>query len=530
MAVVQISKIQVRRGLKNSGIGVPQLSSAEFAWAVDSQELFIGNGSLAEGAPYVGNTKVLTEHDNILELASSYRFAETEPSITESIPRSLQTKLDEYVSVLDFGAVPDGSSDCTAAFQNELNDLFQNANSIFKKTLLIPNGTYTFANNLRIPSTAVIRGETQNGAILNIGNNNILFVTENGLEVGDFNSSNRPRNVKISNLTIQHDLGQTVLTGVGDSELDNVRWVSTYMLGDALTGLVEDNTASLYWENSLAGTKVTNIKITDCIFESTPLAIRSDQITIDPSSPPRFDTSITFDGTRFVGCDTAIVINGVLGQENLWRINDCEFEEIAYHAFKSDFGTGTIIQRSRFINCGNNTNTAATPISSIVKFGEKSGNAVIDCSSNRHQEAGFTAVSTKYAITEVENANRTSLVDMNYDDIFLSDGFKPLAVFSAFNRYTYIDYVLQLGDHARAGQIVITVNESLGEFSFTDNYSYSTLYSTTPEGILMTNFVFNVELKDNDGDSGIETLLLSYRNPNASGRTGTVSYSISYGV
>ena len=65
MAVIQISKIQVRRGQKNSGIGVPQLSSAEFAWAVDSQELFIGNGSVAEGAPAVGNTKILTEHDNI---------------------------------------------------------------------------------------------------------------------------------------------------------------------------------------------------------------------------------------------------------------------------------------------------------------------------------------------------------------------------------------------------------------------------------------------------------------------------------
>jgi hypothetical protein len=92
MAVVQISKIQVRRGLKNSGIGVPQLSSAEFAWAVDSQELFIGNGSVAEGAPYVGNTKVLTEHDNILELAASYRFADLEPSITQSVARSLQNK------------------------------------------------------------------------------------------------------------------------------------------------------------------------------------------------------------------------------------------------------------------------------------------------------------------------------------------------------------------------------------------------------------------------------------------------------
>ena len=103
MAVIQISKIQVRRGQKNSGIGVPQLSSAEFAWAVDSQELFIGNGSVAEGAPAVGNTKVLTEHDNILELIGSYKFAEPDLSITASIFRSLQSKLDEIqVSVIDF--------------------------------------------------------------------------------------------------------------------------------------------------------------------------------------------------------------------------------------------------------------------------------------------------------------------------------------------------------------------------------------------------------------------------------------------
>jgi hypothetical protein len=92
VAVVQISKIQVRRGQKNSNSGVPQLSSAEFAWAVDSQELFIGNGSVLEGAPYVGNTKVLTEHDNILELASSYQFASDDTAITLSVSRSLQSK------------------------------------------------------------------------------------------------------------------------------------------------------------------------------------------------------------------------------------------------------------------------------------------------------------------------------------------------------------------------------------------------------------------------------------------------------
>ena len=53
MAVVQISRIQVRRGRANGGTGVPQLASGELAWAVDTQELFIGNGSVKIGRAHV---------------------------------------------------------------------------------------------------------------------------------------------------------------------------------------------------------------------------------------------------------------------------------------------------------------------------------------------------------------------------------------------------------------------------------------------------------------------------------------------
>lgn len=60
MAIVQISKIQHRRGLSEN---LPQLSSAELGWSIDTQELWIGNGTLAEGAPEVGNTRILTEND-----------------------------------------------------------------------------------------------------------------------------------------------------------------------------------------------------------------------------------------------------------------------------------------------------------------------------------------------------------------------------------------------------------------------------------------------------------------------------------
>jgi len=152
VAVVQISKIQVRRGQKNSNSGVPQLSSAEFAWAVDSQELFIGNGAVAEGAPYVGNTKILTEHDDLLALASSYQFASDDTSISLSVPRTLQGKLDEYVSVTDFGAVGDGSTDCVAAFTTAFNELFKNVNENYRKVLIVPNGEYLLTSGLAIPS------------------------------------------------------------------------------------------------------------------------------------------------------------------------------------------------------------------------------------------------------------------------------------------------------------------------------------------------------------------------------------------
>jgi hypothetical protein len=62
VAILQISQIKHRRGYANS---LPQLGSAELGWSIDTQQLYIGNGTLAEGAPEIGNTEILTEHSNI---------------------------------------------------------------------------------------------------------------------------------------------------------------------------------------------------------------------------------------------------------------------------------------------------------------------------------------------------------------------------------------------------------------------------------------------------------------------------------
>ena len=57
MAVLEVAKIQVRSGLYED---LPALDTGEFGWCVDTQQLFIGKGSLAEGAPETGVTEILT--------------------------------------------------------------------------------------------------------------------------------------------------------------------------------------------------------------------------------------------------------------------------------------------------------------------------------------------------------------------------------------------------------------------------------------------------------------------------------------
>ena len=59
MAVLEVAKIQVRSGLQEN---LPALDTGEFGWCVDTQRLFIGKGTLAEGAPQTGVTEILTEY------------------------------------------------------------------------------------------------------------------------------------------------------------------------------------------------------------------------------------------------------------------------------------------------------------------------------------------------------------------------------------------------------------------------------------------------------------------------------------
>lgn len=520
MAVLQISKIQVRRGQKNSPSGVPQLSSAEFAWAVDTQELFIGNGSVAEGAPYVGNTKVLTEHDNILELANSYQFGAPNPLITQSVPRSLQEKLDEIeVSVVDFGAVGDGIVDNADFFEQAAAQLFSSGSAVLKKVLVVPNGNYLFSRDIALPTGTILKGETINGSILNINAYNISFDTEN------------PSEVLFENLTVSRTTGQLVITKLTNSVFSKVNFVGNYTLSNSMLDATTSS-ACVYWENEFFGTRVNDIIFDNCVFKSSIVAMRMDQTGL-------FDTEITIRDSLFTNCYSGIVINGVESQGNNWSVYDCRFIEIAAQAIAANFGTGMVIKRSIFKKCGNGINTPANPITPVVEFGQYQGNTIADSICDRLVEGELVIDETIVAVPTVVNVNKTEFTDLAYVGIDLTDNFKKIAVFSSAVRCFTIEYVLRLGVGIRTGTLLIGIDLDLEHVSISDNFTYSSESSTSDEGIRMTEFNFDAVLKDNNTDNLAETMVLSYRNPTAhiiddstsiSGEPGDISFSVCYSV
>jgi hypothetical protein len=531
VAVVQISKIQIRRGLKNSGIGVPQLSSAEFAWAVDTQELYIGNGAISEGAPYVGNTKILTENDNILELAGSYRFAADDTAIANSIPRSLQSKIDEIaVSVADFGAVGDGSTSANSSFDDAMADLFRNSNDNYKKVLIIPNGTYYFTADLRIPSSTILRGETRNGSILDIGAFNIVFLSESGEEVQPgVLSTDRPSNISFSNMTIRRSSGQMVLTGVRDSVLDGVTFQGEYVLDDysaiddsSAVGNLSSRSSAIFWQNTLDGNKTTGIKIVNCSFNNLPLAIKVIQSITS-------ETVIDINDCYFSVNDVSIFVDGAFAQQCRWKVQNTKFEIIANQAFYANAGRGFYFSSCEFVNCGNGGNDAATPITEIIYFGESTDNKVLDCVSDRHQRSALTSSESTIGISETVNSNLTSFKNFQYTPISISDSFAPLCVFSAENRFIFLTYILSLGAFTRVGKITVVLNEEKTEVAISDEYHYSSTLSSSTGGTYMTDFEFDATLRNNDIEDGVDTILLSYKNPIGS-ISGSISYQVAYGV
>lgn len=168
MAIVQISRIQVRRGLQQD---LPQLASGEFGWSLDQRRLFIGNGTLDEGAPTEGLTEILTQYTDVFSIDTLYTFkglapgpaAITGPDVNNPVYRPLQDKLDDFLSVKDYGAIGDGIADDTVAINRALIRQSQAPNH---RTIYFPAGTYRVTSTIDIPPYSRITGDGKGSTVI----------------------------------------------------------------------------------------------------------------------------------------------------------------------------------------------------------------------------------------------------------------------------------------------------------------------------------------------------------------------------
>ena len=176
MAIVQISQITNRKGLQ---IDLPQLAGAELGWSVDERRLWIGNGTLEEGAPVVGNTEILTEFSDVLELSALYTYkgtaagytVQTGPTSGDPVTQSLQSWFDQWASIKDFGAVGDGVTDDTDAINRALYQIYcREVNPQIRRAIFFPAGVYRITTSILIPPYATLYGEGPDNSIIQMDN------------------------------------------------------------------------------------------------------------------------------------------------------------------------------------------------------------------------------------------------------------------------------------------------------------------------------------------------------------------------
>jgi hypothetical protein len=371
LAIVQISQITNRKGYADN---LPQLAGAELGWSTDTRQLWIGNGTLEEGAPIIGNTEILTEFSDILNFSTTYTYegraagytVQTGPTADTPITLSLQSWFDQFASVLDFGAVGDGTTDCTDAINRALYQLYcREVNPQIRRSLFFPAGVYNVSGTINIPPYATLYGEGPDNSVITLvdGGGAVSYVAQTadslqntGLNIGS-GGATPPQYITINNLGFKSidPLANIFLVGQATNcRFGNVGFYGPLTTSDLTTDA--NNTIAIDF-NTTAAYDCSQIVFDNCMISGTVYGVNTDYelngITITNSEFNTLYQGILL-GTNL---PSTVAPSGVRITSNLF--NNIYAEGIIFGTYTNLNASGHNI----FYDVGNYfTGTSSTPI------------------------------------------------------------------------------------------------------------------------------------------------------------------------
>jgi hypothetical protein len=522
MAIVQISRITNRKGLQEN---LPQLAGAELGWAVDTRQLFIGNGTLEEGAPVIGNTEILTQFSDITVL-SSYTYediavgyaAQTGPTPSDPVVRTVQAKLDDFANVRDFGAVGDGSADDTDAINRALYQLYcVENNSQIRRALYFPAGTYKVTETIIIPAYAKLIGEGADCTTIFLDTSSDISslsayvarfgdsLQQTGANIGN-NGATAPRNIEISSMTFE-TVEVTDVFLVEDAAqcyFDSVNFIGPLTTSNIISNTSADNIAGVRFA-SITSFVCNQITFDKCKFSGLTYGINTNQqIQSVTVSNGKFD--ILYQGIS-LGAG-APVAGGATGFRSTYNMFDNIYAEgIVYGSVSLNVSAYNI-----FYDVGNGY--TSNPITAVVSFGNDNNVSIADMFTRTDSAAavrarvsvigaaGTTGTQLQIGRYARENGRTAVLADnQSTTSLFTSD----TGIIKAFQ----MTYTIIRDDATRFGVLTVATNDA-GVLNSNDSYTEN----------ITTGITLSVSQVG-------QTVSVNYAST-STGLTGTLTYSLAH--
>lgn len=508
MAIVQISQITNRKGLQDD---LPQLAGAELGWSIDQRRLWIGNGTLAEGAPAVGNTEILTEFSDILAFQTNYTYkgqaagytAQTGPTASTPITQSLQSWLDQYASVKDFGATGDGITDDTDAINRALYQLYcREPNVQARRSLFFPAGVYRTTAPIEIPPYATLYGEGMDNSIIQLdsGYSSITVaqtadsLQQTGVNIGT-NSATPPTYITISNLRFQNtDNGVEnifLLEQATNVKFDNVGFQGPLAPAELISSVLGMTGLRLLSNATYICEQIT---VDNCVFTGVTFGINTDSVVGGSGQQAR---GVTINGSQFdtlhVGISIGVEVPAV-NQPTGFRITSNVFDNI--YAEGIYFGAYTSLNataHNTFYDVGNEFLGDTNPVTNNIYVGSSQVVCVGDMFARTDVYAAAVVRilidATSIAFTNSSSLQMGVLTQESGQATVIASGasgqvlitVNPSNASGSLTGAFVVRYtIVRAGNKVRTGTITVANYDGIG-LNWTDDYT-----ENTPTGVTLT--------------------------------------------